>query len=158
MRLTLVVAGVVVALDVITKLAVMAALPEGQVVPIISGLLSIVHVQNHGAAYGLLFGRRWLLAGAAAGLVAALLWYSRQVQQPATKVACGLVAGGGIGNLIDRVLRGAVVDFISIDPLAFAFQVFNLADTAITCGVVLILVGEWRQLRAGAPALPPDTE
>lgn len=144
---TVAVAGAVLALDMTTKLAVMARMAEGESIPVIAGLLTLHYVRNPGAAYGLLSGQRWALAALAAAVALGLLWYARNSRNRLERVALGLILGGALGNLIDRLRWGLVTDFLEINPLTFVFQVFNVADMGITFGVVLLIWGAWQQQR-----------
>ena len=132
----------VVALDQLTKLWALAALRDGPL-PLI-GPVRLALTRNTGAAFGLGGRAVPFLAVAALGLVVAAAT-SRATARPAVAVALGLVLGGAVGNLVDRVIRGpgllqgAVVDFVDLTW----WPVFNLADAAITCGSLLLLVLGW---------------
>ncbi len=98
---------------------------------------------NTGVSYGFLRDgpsvTRWLLSAFSAGVALALIWWVRNVTKPLTAIGVGLIIGGAIGNLIDRVRLGAVVDFLDFSALHFPW-IFNPADSAITIGVILFLV------------------
>lgn len=149
-----VIAGAVVALDQATKLGVRAWLDMGERWPDGAELLRITHVENSGAAFGILEGAGGFLllsSLVAVVLVVAYLWLAPP-DDPLYGAALALVLGGAAGNLIDRASRGTVTDFI--DPAHY--PAFNLADSAIVVGVgalvVLSLIGE---RRGGEPA-PED--
>lgn len=140
--------GAVVVLDQLTKLAVVVSLDVGESRPLIGDVLFLSHVRNTGAAFGILPGASGILAVVAlAGILVGVLVLSRR---PARIVAVGtaLVAGGALGNLIDRVARGfpfhgSVVDFID-----FRFwPAFNVADSAVTVGVGLLLLASFGRTR-----------
>lgn len=144
----------VVPLDQIAKMWIRSTLPLGAELPVWPGWLHFTHALNHGAAWGVLSGRRWLLiivTIAVIGFIAALareVWARGRV----AAAALGLILGGALGNMIDRIGRGAVTDFIDLDtPLRFlqTFPIFNIADAALTVGVAL-LIGQWlfEQLQA----------
>ena len=98
--------------------------------------LDIVRVANKGVAFGAFGGAGWLvpvLSVVASGAV--LLWFARHSTEPWTWLPAGLVLGGAIGNLMDRVLRGEVTDFLKLPH----WPAFNFADIAITIGVVLLV-------------------
>ena len=144
--LTVLLVGIVVAaLDLVSKLAVMATMVEGQSIPVIQGVLTLHFIRNPGAAYGFLLGKRWVLATLAALVSGGLVWYARQTKLPQERIGLGLILGGAIGNLHNRVAWGAVTDLIEIDPLSNVFLVFNLADVAITAGILLLLWTAFRQ-------------
>jgi len=129
------IAAAVVALDQITKLLIVRNVAQGDHVRVIGDFLVISHIRNSGAAFGTLTGFGGVLAMVALagiGIFAVVAW--RQ-STPMVGIAAGLVAGGAMGNLLDRIIRGTVVDFID-----FRFwPAFNVADSAITIGAVLLV-------------------
>lgn len=132
------IAAAVVALDQVTKVSVRAWLEEGEHWPGGVELLRISHVENSGAAFGILEGAGELLllsSVVAAVLVIAYLWFLPR-DEPLYGIALTLVLGGTIGNLIDRATRGTVTDFI--DPTHY--PAFNIADSAIVVGVATLLL------------------
>ena len=138
-------AVVVTVLDQCSKLWVRAAIPMQNDVPLVPGWMHLTHTLNHGAAWSMLSGQRWFLVAITvivSGVVVALARdFARRGTLPV--VGLGLILGGAIGNLIDRVLFGAVTDFIDLDtPIRWlqTFPVFNIADSALTVGVVLLLI------------------
>jgi len=131
----------IVGLDQLTKAAAILHLPPAGIheFPVIPGFLSFVHVRNTGAAWGMFQGAPLLL-----GLIsAAVLTYivvrfdSLCAGSIGREAALILLAGGIGGNLVDRIARGAVVDFVLVYYRSFHWPAFNLADSAITCGVIL---------------------
>ncbi len=140
-------AAVVIGFDQLTKWGVVRALHEGDSRPIIDDILRLSHIRNSGAAFGLLKGLGGMLVLAAmVGVVMFALIVVRN-PEPATAVGAGLVAGGAAGNLIDRIFRpGGVVDFVD-----FRFwPAFNVADSAITIGAILLLLTGFRMRSAPA--------
>jgi signal peptidase II len=131
----LIVAGAAVVADQLTKQVVGRTLTLGESVDIV-GPFSIHHVQNSGIAFGL-FGSRTsiVIAVTAVAVGAMLLFFARSGRRhPVLPVALGLVLGGSLANLIDRVRLGHVTDFLDLD----AWPAFNLADTFIVVGVAII--------------------
>jgi len=144
----LLIAGLVVGivlLDQLTKAWVVASLADGPQ-SIIGDTVELRLTRNPGGAFSLLTGFTPLLAVLAVIVAVVLVRVAQRMTDPVMVVALSLVLGGAIGNLLDRVfrapgfLRGEVVDFIRIG----AFPSFNLADSAITIGAVLLLVWGWR--------------
>jgi len=130
------------------KARIAAALPVGASVPLIPGLVSLTHVANRGVAFGLLADVAPLLPVLAVLTLVLLLAYNRgrQFSSPAVAgVAC--MAGGAIGNLVDRVRLGHVVDYLDVH----FWPVFNLADVAIVIGAGLLLVAFARGGRSLSP-------
>ncbi len=130
----------VVAVDQATKAAITVNLEDGPKV-LIPGVINLVHVENTGAAFSIGEGGGVLfILIAVAFLVGSTLLIWREPDLPMqVVVAVGMVAGGGMGNMIDRIMQGSVTDFIAT---AFMdFPVFNVADICVTVGVVCATVG-----------------
>ena len=141
------IAAAVVALDQVTKDAVQRAIPLHGSRPVIDGLLSLTHGRNPGIAFGVLsegglpFQAAALTAmGVAAVIAIAVYGFKVPPTQKLRLTALALVAGGAIGNLIDRVRYGSVVDFIHVYWRSHQWPDFNVADSAITTAVVLLLL------------------
>jgi signal peptidase II len=139
-----IVAGIVLVLDLFTKMLVLAYLPLGAGIPVIPGLFDLTHVQNPGGAFGFLAtmgpqarGVIFILVSALA--VAVILWFYLQtpVQQRWLAFGFALIFGGAIGNLVDRLRFGAVIDFIDVYIGDLHWPAFNIADSAITVGVAI---------------------
>ncbi len=142
-RLVLV-GGGVLALDQATKGLVLAALPRGESLTVIPGLFDLTHVRNPGGAFGFLQqldpGLRLALFAAAALLAAVVLGMLYLQTPPAQRrlsIGIALVFGGAVGNLIDRLRYGEVVDFLDVYVGSWHWPAFNVADSAITVGVGL---------------------
>jgi signal peptidase II len=151
-RVALGIAALVIVIDQVTKLAVATQMRLHQTIPLLDGFAALTYVRNTGAAFGLLAGRAaalrvpfFLVVSAAA--VALLVWFLRSV--PAERrllvAACGAVAGGAIGNMIDRMLLGEVIDFVDLAVGAYHWPAFNVADSAITLGVAVLCLDALRQ-------------
>ena len=139
------VATSVVVIDQLTKVLLVSAIGLGRSlfrVEIVHGWLSLEYTENRGAAFGLLSGLAPILAAVSIAIVAALLLhYMRQTQPPLWQtMAIGAIAGGALGNLVDRVRLGHVVDFVSVGP----WPNFNVADSAITVGLLVMFWGVTR--------------
>ena len=115
-------------------------LGDGRVVPVF-GPLQFALVRNQGVSFGLFQGSdvgRWLLSAFSLAVSIGLAVWALRLDKRLTGVAVGLVMGGALGNMIDRVRLGSVVDFVDVHRLYFPW-VFNVADSAITVGVILLL-------------------
>lgn len=140
-------AGLIVLLDQAAKAVVRSQLPLHESVSVIPGLLDITHVQNSGAAFGILnatdfpFKPAIMLAVAIAAFVA-IAYYATQLPERdrLARIGLTLVLGGAVGNLIDRAATGYVVDFVDLYWGAWHFWAFNVADAAITAGAGLVLI------------------
>ena len=133
-RLGLVVVAVL-AVDQLTKAVAAAAVDRGERVEVLP-FLDLVHVMNEGIAFGFLGDgdRGLVLALTVVAFVAVVAWFAWDPARPWAWLAVGLLAGGALGNLTDRVARDAVLDFIDLP----AWPSFNLADVAITVGAVAL--------------------
>ena len=133
-------AVLIVAADQITKLLVLDRIPLGSVIKVIPDWFHLTYVQNTGAAFSSFQGMRWLFVGIFLLLTAALLFEYFKKPLPFTtfeRFCLAAIYGGGLGNVIDRVRLGYVVDMI--DAAFIDFPIFNVADCFITCGTVLFL-------------------
>ena len=138
--MALFVAAVTVA-DQITKWLVVENIPLHGQVDAIPGLFHFTYVQNTGAAFSSFQGMQWLFALVFLAFTVAIIWEFSKKRLPFTDFERWLmvaVYAGGLGNMIDRVRLGYVVDMIAVDFMNFA--VFNVADCFITCGCILLLV------------------
>ena len=140
--------------------AVKAWILEGLDLPLrlsvdLIGPLRLTMVWNEGVSFGFLQARhdlaRWGLTAFALVLALALAAWARRADRRLLGVALGLIIGGAVGNAIDRARFGAVVDFIDVSALGFFPWVFNVADAAITIGVLLMLLDSFRKDSPTAP-------
>jgi signal peptidase II len=141
---------VVIALDQMTKVLARNAVSGSGSNELLGGLITIVDVRNSGVAFGQLSGGGIIVPIFVGLALALLLWYFlRHLQTPLIWLATGLVVGGAVGNIIDRIRAGAVSDFIKLPH----WPAFNFADAAITVGVialvVLVEIDSRRQRRSG---------
>jgi lipoprotein signal peptidase len=142
--LLLALAAVVLVLDVISKLVVVARIQQGEDIRVLGGFLYLTHLRNVGAAFSFAQGQTILFSVIAVAVAVVIVRTARRLYSTGWAVALGLVLGGAMGNLVDRifrapgVLRGGVVDFLSLfAPDGRIWPVFNLADSAIVCGGIL---------------------
>ncbi|MFN0145802.1 MAG: signal peptidase II [Dehalococcoidia bacterium] len=142
-------AAVIVGLDQFTKWVIRAEIERGDAT-LDLGVVKIVHIVNTGAAFGLFQGAGGLLAvTSVVGMVAILVYlFNPGFAHPLMRLGLALMLGGAIGNLIDRVSNGEVVDFIKVPH----FWAFNVADSAITIGVLVLL---WTMLHERPEESPP---
>ena len=142
-----VIAATVIALDLLTKIIVVATINPNEPVRVLGGLVYLSLIRNSGAAFSLATGMTWLLALVAIGVVVVIIRMAPKLRSTPWAISLGLVLGGAIGNLIDRIFRapgflqGHVVDFVSVfGPNAEYFPVFNVADSAITIGGISLVI------------------
>ena len=146
--LLILIAGSVVLLDQITKYIVRINLPLGQVYHPelwLSQYIRIVHWKNTGAAFGIFQNMGGVFTILSFVVAIVIFIYYPQVPRKdwPVRIAMGLLLGGATGNLIDRLARGYVTDFVSVG----SFPVFNVADASISTGVVILFIGMWLQER-----------
>ena len=134
-----------VALDQVTKILVVAYWPEGSQFVIVHGFLNLVHVRNTGAAWGMMSEQTRLLSAFSVVVATVLVWRFDVLADrwPERAMALALILGGIVGNLIDRVARGEVVDFILVFYRSFHWPAFNIADSGITCGVAVFVISSF---------------
>jgi len=137
----------VIGVDQLTKEIIRRTLGLGDNVPVIPGFLDITHVQNTGAAFGLLNAADFpfkaaLMIGIAGIALVAIAAYATQLgfHERLARFGLSLILGGAFGNLIDRAVAGYVVDFVDVYWGTSHFWAFNVADAAITIGAVLVLL------------------
>lgn len=150
----------VVILDQASKWAVLARFDDAERLAVVPGWFDLTLVYNTGAAFSFLAGaagwQRWFFI--ALGLVASAIIVGilrRHGNQPLLATALTLILGGALGNVIDRIVHGRVVDFLLLYRGDWYFPAFNLADSAITLGAILLILDELRRMRRGGPA-PQD--
>lgn len=151
-RRLLVLAVIVLVADQLTKLAIVAHLPYGTygaergAITVVRNFFYLVHVGNTGAAWSMFSGQSVLLAVLAiCTLVAIIVWrHALGLREPRSQIAFGLLCGGIVGNVVDRLRYGHVVDFIDLHFGSYVYPSFNVADSGICIGVVLYL---WHSLR-----------
>lgn len=148
--------AVVLGLDLWTKQIVLQALDFRERMTLIPGYFDWTHVYNTGAAFSFLAGQsgwqRWFFAVIAIGVAVALVVWLKRLKSDETwvAIALALVLGGALGNLHDRVLLGHVVDFILVHwQDRYYFPAFNLADSAITVGALMLIVDMFKGKKAG---------
>lgn len=133
-------AAAIVGADQLTKYLTVQNIPLGGIVPVWDGVVHLTYLRNSGMAFSLFEGGRWVFLAftviflAFATLAAGKDW----MPHPLAKIALAMLAGGAVGNLIDRLIYGSVVDMIEVEFIRFA--VFNVADIFVTLGAALLLV------------------
>jgi signal peptidase II len=151
----------VILLDQLTKALVAARIPLHATVSVIPGFFDLTHVRNTGAAFGLFGGdaspgRTLFLTGVAAVVFCGVVVYAwrSSARDAVLQTALAFVAGGAVGNLVDRIRFDFVTDFLRFYVGVHEWPSFNVADSAITVGVILLAWDIWRR-PAGEPARSP---
>jgi signal peptidase II len=158
-------AGLLLLLDQLTKAWVVAnfTLYERQVpIPFLADVFNFTYTQNTGAAFGLFSSASNTFLVIACIATGVIIYYYRKIEGRALllRLAMGFQMGGALGNAIDRVTRGFVVDFLHVfyEPLGFDYPIFNVADAAIVIGVLTLVIILWRteEKKPEAPPAPSD--
>lgn len=148
-------AAIVLVLDQLSKVWILSVvrLGEGQTMEVLWPV-QFTRIWNQGVSFGLLQAQheavRWGLVIFSLGVAALLAAWARKQNHRLAAVGLGLIIGGAIGNAIDRARFGAVVDFIDVQRLGFFPWIFNIADSGITVGVILLLIDSLRPQRPAA--------
>ncbi len=144
--LWLTLSGIIIALDQMTKLAIIKWVPLYDTIPL-NSFVNITHQRNTGAAFSLLADapgwQRWFFIALAIVVSVYLivwLWRIRRSRQVFLSAGLALVLGGAIGNVIDRIYLGSVVDFIQVLIMGWPFPSFNVADSAISVGAAFLII------------------
>ena len=140
------IAGIVVGMDQITKLLVLALMPLYHVVAVIPGFFNLTHIRNPGGAFGFLAAggpglRNALFIGVSVVAMGLIVGFYRSTPRthPWLATALAMIFGGAVGNLIDRLRFGEVVDFLDVFIGSYHWPAFNVADSAITVGISIFV-------------------
>lgn len=150
------------ALDQISKALVVSTMTEGQTVRVLGDVLQWHFIRNPGAAFSLATGLTWVFSLIAAGVVVFIVWFAARIRSMAWAVVFGLLLGGVLGNLTDRLLRepsfglGHVVDFISTPWMMPA--IYNIADSCIVVSMVIFVILTIRGIGLDGTRIPSAKE
>ncbi|MGG2075154.1 signal peptidase II [Lysinibacillus irui] len=138
-------AAFVVLLDQWTKWLIVKNMEYGERISVLDPWFGILSHRNKGAAWGMLEGQMWLFSIVTVAVICAILYfYHKEAKgKPVFQVGLMLLLGGAVGNFIDRLFRGEVVDFVDvlIPIINYDFPIFNVADAALTIAVVVLMIG-----------------
>ncbi|GGI41629.1 signal peptidase II [Mammaliicoccus stepanovicii] len=131
-----------IALDQLTKFLIVKSLEVGDSVKVITNAIYITSHRNQGAAWGILQGKMWLFYIVTIVVLVVLFMFFKNegYGKPLIQFGLSLLIAGSIGNFIDRLFRGEVVDFIDTYIFGYNFPIFNVADAALTIGVVVLII------------------
>lgn len=148
-----------IAIDFALKKWAAAYLYGKGTITLINGLLALTYVENRGAAFGMFSGKQLFLIIVSVGIIVLLEYYliKTRPQSKLMQLTIVLVVSGGIGNLVDRVFQGFVIDYIDINQL-FSFPVFNFADICVTIGEFLLIFLMFYGERKEAEDILPEEE
>ena len=144
---TIIISIILLCIDQISKLLVVNLLTKTDSITIIKNFFYLTYINNDGAAFSILVGKRIFLILIAVLVIVMLIRYIKKnnIQNKLELVSISLIIGGSLGNLMDRVVRGYVIDFLDFKIFNYNFPIFNLADTFIVIGVILLLLKEMRK-------------
>ncbi len=144
---TIIISIILLCIDQISKLLIVNLLTKTDSITIIKNFFYLTYINNDGAAFSILVGKRILLILIAVLVIVMLIRYIKKnnIQNKLELVSISLIIGGSLGNLMDRVVRGYVIDFLDFKIFNYNFPIFNLADTFIVIGVFLLLLKEIRK-------------
>lgn len=133
-------------IDITSKLLISNFMNVGESIVVISNFFNITYVRNTGAAWSILSGRTWLLIIVSLIIIAFIIFYilKNNPKYMVEKISYSMILGGAIGNLIDRVIYGYVVDFLDFNIFGYDYPIFNLADSFILIGVIILAIYTWR--------------
>ncbi|ASE34448.1 lipoprotein signal peptidase [Mammaliicoccus sciuri] len=133
---------ILIALDQLTKFLIVKSLEVGESIKVISNFLYITSHRNQGAAWGILQGKMWLFYIVTIVVLVILFMFFKNegYGRPDVQLGLSLLIAGSIGNFIDRLFRGEVVDFVDTYIFSYNFPIFNVADAALTLGVIVLII------------------
>ncbi|MDY4761394.1 signal peptidase II [Streptococcus thoraltensis] len=136
---------VLIFLDQLSKFWIVAHIPLGEVKPFLSGVFSLTYLQNRGAAFSILQDQKWFFTIVTFIVVGVAAHYANKMIKGSLWFLTGLllIIAGGLGNFIDRVRLGYVVDMVHLDFMNFA--IFNVADSYLTVGVIVLMIALWKE-------------
>ena len=139
---TIIISIILLCIDQISKLLVVNLLTKTDSITIIKNFFYLTYINNDGAAFSILVGKRIFLILIAVLAIVMLIRYIKKnnIQNKLELVSISLIIGGSLGNLMDRVVRGYVIDFLDFKIFNYNFPIFNLADVCITLGVILLSI------------------
>lgn len=146
-------AGLIVIVDQLTKAWLVSFLDPGERTSIIGELLRLVHSQNSGALFGLFKDQALLFGLVSIGVVGLIVWFhGSSGRNTLLSIALGLLLGGAIGNMIDRFRLGYVIDWVDVGIGDLRFYTFNVADSAISVSILLLILTAFLPARPAAEA------
>ena len=133
-------------IDIVSKLVISNLMDVYDSIVVIKNFFNITYVRNTGAAWSLFAGRTWLLVIVSLIIISFIIFYiyKNKPKNKFEKIGYSLVLGGAIGNFIDRIVYGYVIDFLDFNIFGYDYPIFNLADTFIVVGVIILCICTWR--------------
>jgi signal peptidase II len=137
-----IIALIIIAFDQWTKWLIVKKMDLGESIEVIRNFIYITSHRNRGAAWGILEGQMWFFYVITAVVIIAIIYYIQKMAKESKLlgISLGLMLGGAIGNFIDRVFRQEVVDFMHTIWFGYHFPIFNVADSSLVIGVILVMI------------------
>lgn len=147
MKFTLFLTTIIFLIDQISKVLIIKSFRVRASLPIIKDFFYLTYTHNTGAAFSILTGRRLFLIITTFIVIMFIIYYlmKNKITSKLELVSFSLIIGGSLGNLFDRIIRGYVVDFLDFRIFSYNFPIFNLADTFIVIGVLLLIINMARK-------------
>lgn len=150
-------AAVIYVLDQLVKWLIRVHLPVEQGAPLIPNVVELYHIQNPGGAFSILPNQTWLFVLVAVIVILAVVFIQRKFHLGRlAQAGLGLLLGGAVGNMTDRIVHHTVTDYVYVS--AIHFPIFNLADASIDIGVILLLISSFRNSSASSVEESEDVE
>lgn len=130
----------IIGIDQAAKIYIFTAQDKFQNLPIIKDFFYITYCENRGAAFSILQNQRWVFVAITIIAIIIMIWIMTKQKHILLRLSLSLVIAGAFGNMIDRAIRGFVVDFLHFFPFGYDFAIFNVADMSINIGVAILLI------------------
>lgn len=132
--------------DIVSKIIVVKNVVFGEEISVIKNFLKITYVRNTGVAWSIFSDMQFMIIIISILIIGGIVWYmyKNKPKNRLEKVSYGFILGGALGNFIDRIIHGYVIDFIDVRIFGYNYPIFNLADTFIVVGIILLIIYTWR--------------
>ena len=138
----------VLILDIVTKQIIIHTMKEYQSIPLVANFFSITFAKNTGVAFSFLEGRVPLIIMMTVIILFFIWKYLKTSSLTKLETICyGLIVGGALGNLLDRLIYGYVIDFLDLNFFGYSFPIFNIADSMIVIGIIILLLSSMKESR-----------
>lgn len=136
-------------IDFVSKFIISSIFSVGETVPVIKNFFYITYVRNTGAAWSILSDKTYVVSIVSGLIILVLIWYiwKNNSENKLEKLAYSLILGGAIGNFVDRIAYGYVIDFFDFYIFGYDYPIFNLADSFIVIGIIMLIIVTWRKDR-----------
>ena len=146
MQLMIVLTVIFLVIDIVSKLVISNLMNVHDSIMVIENFFYITYVRNTGAAWSIFSGKIWMLIIVSLIIISFMVWYiyRNKPKSKLEKIGYAMILGGAFGNLLDRIIYGYVVDFLDFYIFGYDYPIFNIADSFILIGVVLLIIYTWR--------------